>query len=91
MTEIVCPGKRLGRVNEYRAGPGTYVRGAYIYASVLGPKEEQQADPGGDDKPFVMVSGDDLCLYFVSPLRVRPMDLIMLGCQSHLMQRHQSS
>ncbi|CAN0048048.1 unnamed protein product [Ascophyllum nodosum] len=45
-----------GRVNEYRAGPGTYVRGAYIYASVLGPKEEQQADPGGDDKPFVMVS-----------------------------------
>ncbi len=56
MTEIVCPGKRLGRISEFRAGPGTYVRGSYIYASVVGPKTEQAA--GDDDgKPFIVVSG----------------------------------
>ncbi|CAM9390265.1 unnamed protein product, partial [Hapterophycus canaliculatus] len=43
MSGVVCPGKRLGRVSDFRSGPGTYVRGTYIYASVVGPKEEQTA------------------------------------------------
>jgi len=55
MTEVVCPGKRLGRVSEFRAGPGTYVRGSYIYASVVGPKMEQAA-ADEDGKPFLVVS-----------------------------------
>lgn len=54
MTEIVCPGKRLGRVSQFRAGPGTYERGMYIFASVVGPKVEQRAEDGG--KPFLIVS-----------------------------------
>lgn len=54
MVEIVCPGKRLGRVGEFRAGPGTYVRGSYIYASVVGPKVEQAG--ADEDKPFLIVS-----------------------------------
>lgn len=59
MTEIVCPGKRLGRVSEFRAGPGTYVRGSYIYASVVGPKMEQAA-ADEDGKPFIVVSAASL-------------------------------
>lgn len=58
MAEVVCPGKRLGRVSDFRSGPGTYVRGAYIFASVVGPKEEQPAAEGdGESKPFLIVSG----------------------------------
>lgn len=56
MTEIVCPGKRLGRAGDFRAGPGTYVRGAYIYASVVGPKVEQADAEGGVEKPYLIVS-----------------------------------
>lgn len=56
MTEIVCPGKRLGRVSDFRAGPGTYVRGAYIYASVVGPKTEQAGGEGVIEKPYLIVS-----------------------------------
>lgn len=55
MEEIVCPGKRLGRVSEFRAGPGTYVRGTYIYASVVGPKTVEQAAADEEMKPFLMV------------------------------------
>lgn len=62
MANIVCPGNRLGRVNDFRAGPGTYVRGTYIFASVVGPKLEQPAEDG--DKPFLIVSAENcaLCL-----------------------------
>lgn len=56
MTEIVCPGKRLGRVSDFRAGPGTYERGAYIYASVVGPKTEQAGAEGVIEKPYLIVS-----------------------------------
>lgn len=55
MAEVVCPGKRLGRASEFRAGPGTYERGTYIYASVVGPKVEQAA-ADEDGKPFLVVS-----------------------------------
>ncbi|CAG8510600.1 3435_t:CDS:2 [Paraglomus occultum] len=36
--EIVTPGQRLGHAQDYAAGPGTYVRGDFLYASVVGVK-----------------------------------------------------
>jgi len=33
---IVTPGKKLGNVQEYNVGPGTYIRNNYIYSSTLG-------------------------------------------------------
>ncbi|CAM9301914.1 unnamed protein product [Choristocarpus tenellus] len=53
--EVVCPGSRLGRISDYRPGPGTYVRGTYILASVVGPKVVQEGEDGSQ-LPFVMVS-----------------------------------
>lgn len=57
MADIVCPGNRLGRASDFQAGSGTYVRGMYIYASVVGPRQEQASEDGG--KPFLIVS--DIC------------------------------
>mmetsp|Transcript_29758 Transcript_29758/g.38455 ORF Transcript_29758/g.38455 Transcript_29758/m.38455 type:complete len:194 (-) Transcript_29758:483-1064(-) len=37
-TPYVIPGDRLGKVDEYRSGSGTYVRGQHVYAGVVGPK-----------------------------------------------------
>lgn len=54
MADIVCPGNLLGRINDFRAGPGTYVRGTNIYASVVGPKQEHAAEDDG--KPYLVVS-----------------------------------
>ena len=36
--EIVTPGQRLGHAQDYTAGTGTYVRGDFLYASVVGVK-----------------------------------------------------
>ena len=36
--EIVTPGQRLGHAQDYTGGPGTYVRGDFLYASVVGVK-----------------------------------------------------
>lgn len=54
MQKMVCPGTRLGKASDFRAGPGTYERGMYIFASVVGPREEQAAEDG--KKPFLIVS-----------------------------------
>jgi len=35
-TTIVTPGKKLGTVQEYEVGQGTYIRNNYIYSSTLG-------------------------------------------------------
>jgi len=35
-TSIVTPGKKLGTIQEYEVGPGTYIRNNYIYASTVG-------------------------------------------------------
>jgi len=40
--ERVLPGNRLGNIDEHIPGEGTYVRGQYIYASVLGFKQIKQ-------------------------------------------------
>lgn len=34
----VIPGQRLGHIENFTAGPGTYVRKQHIYASVVGVK-----------------------------------------------------
>lgn len=35
-TTFVTPGKKLGSIQEYEVGPGTYIRNNYIYSSTLG-------------------------------------------------------
>lgn len=44
---IVAPGQRLGHADEYRAGPGTYVRGGRLYATLVGEKQVVPAE--GDE------------------------------------------
>lgn len=38
-TEAVIPGQRLGHLQDYLPGPGTYVRQDLLYASVVGVKQ----------------------------------------------------
>jgi exosome complex component CSL4 len=47
---VVCPGDRLGRSSQLSAGPGTYVRGGYLFASLVGSRVERDGSP-----PMVMV------------------------------------
>jgi len=35
---LVTPGERLGHVSEFNAGTGTYTKGGYIHASIVGAK-----------------------------------------------------
>ena len=36
--EKVAPGQRIGSIEEFEAGPGSYQRGNYLYASLVGYK-----------------------------------------------------
>ena len=38
MSDIACPGDLLGSQSEFLSGPGTYLRNAFIHASVCGKK-----------------------------------------------------
>nr|CAG8546763.1 8556_t:CDS:2 [Entrophospora candida] len=40
MPEFVTPGQRLGFTQNFKAGPGTYIRGSHIYASVVGVRKD---------------------------------------------------
>ena len=57
---IVIPGERLGSTEEYDAGPGSYSRQGYIYASLVGVKKivEKNAD-GGSRATIFVHSGDE--------------------------------
>jgi hypothetical protein len=35
---LVTPGERVGHISEFNAGSGTYVKGGYIHASIVGAK-----------------------------------------------------
>ncbi|KAG9292998.1 hypothetical protein G9A89_016360 [Geosiphon pyriformis] len=37
-SQLVTPGQRIGIAQDFISGPGTYVRGNYIYASLVGQK-----------------------------------------------------
>jgi exosome complex component CSL4 len=47
----VCPGQRVGHIEDFHAGQGTYVRKQYIYSSVVGYKEITQQS----DKPIISI------------------------------------
>ncbi|CAM9222240.1 unnamed protein product [Chrysoparadoxa australica] len=54
MVDYVCPGDRLGLATEFASGPGTYTRGAHVYASLLGQKQSKKnpaVEGGGKDQP----------------------------------------
>lgn len=38
-TAVVTPGQRLAHTDEYRAGPGTYIRGSRLYATLVGVRQ----------------------------------------------------
>jgi exosome complex RNA-binding protein Csl4 len=57
MAQVVCPGDRLGRVSEFASGPGTYIRGAHVFASVVGPVLQQPGDDSTAGLPMLMVTG----------------------------------
>ncbi|KAF8067161.1 EXOSC1 [Scenedesmus sp. PABB004] len=48
---LVCVGDRLGAADEWAPGPGTYVRGGGVYASIVGA---QAATPGEGGRPGVL-------------------------------------
>ncbi|KAG5462552.1 MAG: hypothetical protein BJ554DRAFT_4655 [Olpidium bornovanus] len=43
MADVVVPGQRLGYLDDYSPGPGTYVRGDLILASVVGFRRVAEA------------------------------------------------
>ncbi|RIA91202.1 hypothetical protein C1645_724344 [Glomus cerebriforme] len=51
---IVTPGQRLGFAQDYVSGPGTYVRGNLLYASVVGMKRVTKQTTG--ESPMLTVS-----------------------------------
>jgi len=51
--EIVTPGDRLGEVDQFRSGQGSYALDEYIYASVVGIKQIQQTN--SREKPIIQV------------------------------------
>ncbi|KAJ1986259.1 hypothetical protein H4R33_003456 [Dimargaris cristalligena] len=63
-TTIVTPGLRLGKTSDLQAGPGTYIRDGFIYASTLGTLKqfatpaaaaaEDETDP--DPRPTLFVA-----------------------------------
>mmetsp|Transcript_43875 Transcript_43875/g.85826 ORF Transcript_43875/g.85826 Transcript_43875/m.85826 type:complete len:193 (+) Transcript_43875:44-622(+) len=57
---IVVPGERLCGVTEYGSGPGTYVLGDAVFASVVGLKRftTENGDGGNSEKPQVEVVHD---------------------------------
>lgn len=47
MSQIICiPGERLGSVDHYKAGEGTYVRHGFIFSSLAGYKKNAPVDDG---------------------------------------------
>jgi len=56
--QCVIPGQRLGHVDSYVAGPGTYIRRQHIYASVVGFKmfEGTENESSDDVKPVIIVT-----------------------------------
>lgn len=53
---IVTPGTKLGKTRDFASGPGSYVRGDFIYASLLGKKELVPAPAEGGKATIQVVS-----------------------------------
>eukprot|EP00123_Amoebidium_parasiticum_P012079 comp21098_c0_seq1/m.28486 comp21098_c0_seq1/g.28486 ORF comp21098_c0_seq1/g.28486 comp21098_c0_seq1/m.28486 type:complete len:198 (-) comp21098_c0_seq1:454-1047(-) len=54
--EVVIPGQRLGHLEDFRSGPGTYVRGSSIHASTVGTL--LRVAPTEKELPLLMVVHD---------------------------------
>ncbi|GMH39097.1 hypothetical protein BSKO_06995 [Bryopsis sp. KO-2023] len=46
MSSIVCPGDRLGLESELKAATGTYKRDGFVYASIVGRRQEISGEEG---------------------------------------------
>ena len=53
--KLVCPGERVGHVEDCDAGEGTYIRGPYIHSSIIGVREATIQD----DRTIVNVVRDE--------------------------------
>eukprot|EP00878_Enallax_costatus_P006370 GHUV01006680.1.p1 GENE.GHUV01006680.1~~GHUV01006680.1.p1 ORF type:complete len:188 (+),score=30.42 GHUV01006680.1:418-981(+) len=47
MSALVCVGDRLASSDQYQAGPGTYVRQGFIYASIVGHQQTSNNETDG--------------------------------------------
>lgn len=43
---VAIPGERLGNLEQYSPGNGTYIRHGYVYASLAGYKQLQDQENG---------------------------------------------
>ncbi|XP_058972702.2 exosome complex component CSL4-like [Pocillopora verrucosa] len=50
---VVIPGERLGSIEQYSPGNGTYIRHGYVYASLAGYKQSQNQENG--EKPTIHI------------------------------------
>ncbi|KAL6047680.1 Exosome complex component CSL4 [Balamuthia mandrillaris] len=53
---LVTPGQVLGAVGEYKAGPGTFVKGPSIIASVVGFKRISEERTEDEELPVLLVT-----------------------------------
>jgi len=52
--QCVTPGQRLGHIDDFEAGEGTFQRGQHIYASVVGFKDVVMGEE--NQKPVINVT-----------------------------------
>lgn len=50
---VVIPGERLGSIEQYSPGNGTYIRHGYVYASLAGFKQSQNQE--NEEKPIIHI------------------------------------
>ncbi|KAH7818546.1 putative 3'-5' exoribonuclease [Monocercomonoides exilis] len=62
MSSIYIPGQKLGSIRTYESGPGTYVRGDCIFASVSGVLEETTSASGFGKKKVQIIRKKDSLL-----------------------------
>ena len=62
---IVICGERIGGINEYEPGNGTYVRGEFIYSKLVGRKSFVEEVVDGTKKTKVSVNSGDESRHFV--------------------------
>ena len=62
---FAIPGERLGSTDEFLPGPGTYVRGAFIYSKLVGKKKIIEKGVDGFSKAKISIQSGDENKHFV--------------------------
>ena len=62
---FAIPGERLGSTDEFQPGPGTYVRGAFIYSKLVGRKRIIEKGADGCSKAKISIHNGDENKHFV--------------------------